>query len=403
MTNRTAVLVLFGVALLPGVGRAAPKPPTLCAGVTACSAAAETTGTAAGSTGTAAPSTQGIKYHPGHYAALDGMLRASNRSTLMAEHMRQIEELANEPNIVGVQLYVQWSALEGDTPGDYAAGIQMLKSYLAALAPIKKRLMVALIHVQFGGYPPSDLSQFFPSYIWKNPSGQYGATAMRNGITARVWQQATMDRVIDQVQAYGKQFDSDPYFEMVALGETSVATDAGVDGFSQENLLAQFKRLYTASRAVWPNTSIRLTANYVGSDAQTVDLIKFCAALKCAVGGPDVIPSEDIQANRVFSGGGGGTDYRGILPFVAEVQSPELGGHEGTWTPAQLYDHSIKGNASVGINGTHPQYFVWLRNTWSGGAAQQWSTGILPFVQSIKGAVASTACPSAYTSGCRSQ
>jgi hypothetical protein len=132
-------------------------------------------------------------------------------------------------------------------------------------------------------------------------------------------------------------------------------------------------------------------------------LIKFCAALRCAVGGPDVIPSEDIQANRVFSGGGGGTDYRGILPFVAEVQSPELGGHEGTWTPAQLYDHSIKGNASVGINGTHPQYFVWLRNTWSGGAAQQWSTGILPFVQSIKGAVASTACPSAYTSGCRSQ
>ncbi len=123
MTNRTVVLVLFGVALLPGVGCAAPKPPTLCAGVTACSAAAETTGTAAGSTGTAAPSTQGIKYHPGHYAALDGMLRASNRSTLMAEHMRQIEELANEPNIVGVQLYVQWSALEGDTPGDYAAGI----------------------------------------------------------------------------------------------------------------------------------------------------------------------------------------------------------------------------------------------------------------------------------------
>ena len=153
------------------------------------------------------------------------------------------------------------------------------------------------------------------------------------------------------------------------------------------NLLAQFKRLYTASRAAWPNTSLRLAANYVGSDAQTVDLIKFCAALRCAVGGPDVIPSEDIQANSVFSGEGGGTDYRGILPFVAEIQSPELGGHEGTWTPAQLYDHSMNGNASAGINGTRPQYFVWLRNTWSGGAAQQWSTGILPFIRSINGAV----------------
>jgi hypothetical protein len=207
--------------------------------------------------------------------------------------------------------------------------------------------------------------------------------------------------VIDQMQAYGTRFNSDPYFEMVTLGETSMAVGQGVDGFSQVNLLAQIKRLYTASRAVWPNTSLRLAANYVGTDAQTADLIAFCAALRCAVGGPDVIPSEDIQANRVFSGGGGGTDYRGILPFVAEIQSPELGGHEGTWTPAELYYHSMNGSASAGINATRPQYFVWLKNNWSGGPAQQWATGILPFIRSISGAVGSTACPRGYTNGCR--
>ncbi len=394
MMNRTTVLVLLGAALLPGIGVGAPKPPTLCAGA-ACQASSAPV--------TVAPSSQSMKWHPGHYAALDGMLRASNRSALMAEHMRQIEELANEPNVVGVQLYVQWSALEGDTPGDYAAGMEMLQGYLDALAPLKKRLMVALFHVQFGGYPPDDLSVFFPSYIWKNPSGQYGTTAMRNGITSRVWQQATMDRLIHQMQAYGARFDSDPYFEMVTLGETSVAIDQGVDGFGIPNLLVQFKRLYTATRAAWPHTSLRLAANYVGSDAQTADLIGFCVALRCAVGGPDVIPSEDIQANRIFSGGGGGTDYRGMLPFVAEVQSPELGGHEGTWTPVELYDHSMKGNASAGINGTRPQYFVWLRNTWSGGSAQQWSTGILPFIRSVGGAVYSTTCPRGYTNGCLSQ
>jgi len=393
MMNRKIVLILLASTVVTDLASAAPKPPTLCAGAAAC-VAQSTTGV---------PSSQSIKWHPGHYAALDGMLRASNRSALMAEHMVQIEEIAREPNVAGVQLYVQWSALEGDTPGDYAAGMAMLQNYLDALAPSGKRLMVALFHVQFGGYPPDDLSLFFPSYVWKNPSGQYGTTAMRNGITSRVWQQATMDRLIHQMQAYGARFDSDPYFEMVALGETSVAIDTGVDGFSNTNLLAQFKRLYTATRAAWPRTALRLAANYVGSDGQTADLISFCVGVRCAIGGPDVIPSEDIQANRIFSGGGGGTDYRGILPFVAEVQSPELGGHEGTWTPFELYDHSMNGNASAGINATRPQYFIWLRNTWSGGAAQQWSTGILPFIRSVNGAVSSTACPKGYTNGCSSQ
>ena len=162
------------------------------------------------------------------------MLRASNRSTLMAEHMRQIAELANEPNIVGVQLYIQWSALEGDTPGDYAAGMQMLQSYLAALAPLKKRLMVALFHVQFGGYPPNDLSVFFPSYIWKNPSGQYGTTAMRNGITSRIWQ-AGDDGPSDRSDAGLRELDSTAILisRWLRLARPQWPSDAGVDGFSQ--------------------------------------------------------------------------------------------------------------------------------------------------------------------------
>jgi hypothetical protein len=30
---------------------------------------------------------------------------------------------------------------------------------------------------------------------------------------------------------------------------------------------------------------------------------------------------------------------------------------------------------------------VWLQNTWTGGTPQRWSTGILPYINSIKGRI----------------
>jgi hypothetical protein len=341
-----------------------------------------------------------IKWHPGHYVQLDGVLRADNRASLSATHREQIAELANEPTITGVKIFVQWSAAEGDTAGDYAAGKELIQQYVDWVSAIDKQLWISFLHVQFGGYDPSNLEQFFPRYIVTDE--RYGTTAMRNGIVTRVWQQPTMDRIIAQVRSYGETFNSSPWVEALQIDETAVAVADGTDDFSTSGVVTQYKRFLSAARAAWPNTGLRLAANYLGSDEQMAELIRHCAELDCMVGGPDVIPSEDIQGNRVFTGESppsGAVDYRGAIPFVAEIQSPELGGHEGTWTPQQLYEHAMEGDSGAGIRATQPQYFVWYRNTWSGGDDQRWiagSKGILPFIRSVDGAVHSTACPSSY-------
>lgn len=116
------------------------------------------------------------------------------------------------------------------------------------------------------------------------------------------------------------------------------------------------------------------------------DLLSYCNTYDLAVGGPDVIPKQQIQADRLYMGGAG-KDYRGIMPWVAEVQSPSLGGHEGTFTPQQLYDSGMA---------RQPSHFVWYRNTWSGGAEQKWDTGILPFIKKVGGAT-KTSCPASLT------
>lgn len=136
------------------------------------------------------------------------MLRADNRASLSEQHRRHIAELADEPTIRGVKIFVQWSAAEGDTPGDYAAGKEMIQQYIDWVSAIDKQLWISSLHVQFGGYDPANLERYFPRYIVNG--AQYGTTPMRNGIVTRFWQQPTMDRIIAQVASYGETFNSNP-------------------------------------------------------------------------------------------------------------------------------------------------------------------------------------------------
>jgi hypothetical protein len=323
-----------------------------------------------------------VKWHPGHYMWLD---RNNTSPEIRAGHMKQIDAIAYEPSVRGVKLALYWAALE-PIEGDYSAGFRIIDEYLAKLKATNKYLILSVQDRQFGGYG-TDLTGFFPAYI-ANGYG-YGVTKMSNGITARVWQAKTMDRLIALSKALAARYDGHPNFEMYQTEETSIAVASGVDGYSISNLGVQIKRLIAASRPVWKQTNLRLPANFFGGDTQMMDLLQYCSTYNVAVGGPDTIPTQTIQADRLYMGGAG-TDFRGIIPWVSEVQSPSLGGTKGTFTPKELYDNGM-------LRG--PSHFVWYRNTWSGGDAQKWDTGILPFIKLIKGATKST-CPSTYAGTC---
>ena len=185
----------------------------------------------------------------------------------------------------------------------------------------------------------------------------------------------------------------------IGNGETSVAAPPG-SNFTNIAYTVQLKRWFDASEKAWPHTQLRLVANFGGNDAQMLDLIKYATANGgVIVGGPDPeLPLPDItrpvQANQIFRGELGGSDLRGMVPWLGEVQSMGLG-TKFTLLPSDIFTYES--------NTMHASYMVWMRNTWLGGAAQMWPSGILPFIQSIHGKVNGADCPSSYKQGCNTK
>lgn len=319
-----------------------------------------------------------MKWNPGHYMTLDSIRQTPE---IRAAHYKQIEEIRSDPAIKGVKLFIYWGTVER-SQGDYSAGFAIIDEYLKRLqASGNKRLILSVQDRIFGGYAPAQEADYLPQYIVK----QWGKTQGANVLMLRVWQPAVMDRYIALVRALAARYNKHPNFEMLQAEETSVSVPAGRDGYTLIAYGAQLKRLLVEARKAWPNTQLRLSTNFFGSDAQMLDLMQFCNLLDIAVGGPDIIPTQTIQANRVFA-----SHFKGKMIWVSEVQSPSLGGTKGAFSAEQIYKEGMKNS---------PAYFVWIRNMWSGGAAQKWDTGLLPYIRRIAGVTVAT-CPS-NVEGCR--
>lgn len=383
-------------------------------------------------------SSSAIRFNPGHYAWYDGIIYkdgqfANKKTNLLA----LIDSIANEPAIQGVQVTVQWAVLEGDIAGDYSAGFAFIDEVIARCAKYGKKLMLVFGNYQIGYFSaPGTIS--FPKYLLSSaygavqsanangyrsggvvaiPSGTYAFLA--NGeISAAFWETKVADRVIALQAAYGARYNNNPALEMWSpVANLAFTTPYNTFGYSRAATATQLARILTAARQSFPNTAVRLWIDYFDNDAGTAAVLKQAETVDTTIGGNDVLPNEDITADRVFNGEGGTTDYRGIVPWVSNIAYPELCGKEGTFTPEQLYNHAMNGNSSKGIAPQRPQYFAWVYNVsiCSAGSVQRWSTGILPFIRSISGAVSNgldstrrspssvkaSYCPKGYDDGCK--
>jgi hypothetical protein len=344
----------------------------------------------------------GLKWHPGHYVWVSGSVLTDD---IMKRQFASIDAIANEPNIQGIQLTVYWGELEGPTKGDYSKGFAKIDAFLKKLSSLKtpKRLILQLTERKFAGKPPSveEMKKYVPAYL---ASSEYnGGFAIApgepwvGGLTAiaRVWEKPVMDRLIALSKAYGQRYDSNPYFEMFALGETSVGVQN--TNFTPEAYAAQLARFYQESSPAWQRTQLRLLANYLGSDAVLTGLMKSVVPRgNVAIGGPDPelpLPNitRSIQANRIFRAERGNPDdLRGRVAWVGEQQEFGLGTRI-TQTPQEIFDYQY--------NIMRANYMIWLENTYTGGDEQKFRTGILPFIRSINGKIHKD-CPSAYGNRC---
>ncbi len=367
----------------------------------------------------ATPSATGRAFHPGHYAWIHCGYDWRVQATLTCL-LDFIDSIASSNRVTGVLIRQNWASLEGATAGDYQTGMGIMDQILARAALRGKRVILAVHPIVFGGYSPSNLGAIFPQYIVDNTSGQYGLTAFnipggQTGITSRIWQAPSTDRLIAMATAYGARYGNttgnNAYFEMWEPGsESAINVTIGTDGYTTAALIAQTKRLYAGARTAWPTKGIRWHANYLGNSngSDMANVMADCATLGCVIGGPDVLPNQTIVANQVYKGE---TAYlsnqRLIIPFAAEVQSPELCGKEGSYTPQQLYEWAMDDSP---YDSEDSSYFIWYVNTGLcftnpptntiPDTTKRWSTGILPYIQTNPTPLLKTTCPTSYTNGC---
>jgi hypothetical protein len=321
-----------------------------------------------------------MKWNPGHY-----MLMPKGES--QAARLKYFDQIADEPVIKGAQVNYFWAQLE---PKKGAYDFSVIEKDLARLRAHGKHLVIVVTDRSFG--PGS--KQIVPEYLLTEPEYGGGVVKTRSGESARVWDAAVMDREIALYQALGRRFDEHPYVEGITSEETAMGFgSARPKDFSTGALAAQLRRWIVAVRAAWPHTNVFLYSNFLSGHLE--DLIAECERNRCGAGGPDVLPPphNGTDGERILRGASSGGDYRGRMPIAFSVQSPELGGTKGTFTPRQLFEHAYQT--------LHVNYIFWMRNTWEGGAEQKWSTGILPYLRSINGRI-HTECPSGWQDNCRS-
>lgn len=346
---------------------------------------------------TATPPVNAVRFNSGHYFGLqqstfdpitgtnpnglrDGTAaRNVDRSRIAA--MRA----AGGPSVgfMGVNLKKFWRYYEGPTQGDYSRADNMIDDYLDMCiggSDPPMHLIVTVWPVVFSNTTSNIFPEYYTDYVQTNI-----------GWIAPIWQSADMDLMIDLYAHIMNRYGSEPYFEGMTTTETAISLASGSPP-SQSSLLTQFKRWIDGVRAETVICPFFIGGNYLGSNAQTIELIEYARTNRCVVGGPDTWGidwindgTRSLQFDRLYrgesyNGSAPGTDYRGTMLWKNEVQGPEIGGYmtdepdeHAPFTCADLY------NTAYNLN--QAGYMVWEYNYFYGGSDQKFSTGQSPFVQ----------------------
>jgi hypothetical protein len=319
---------------------------------------------------------QGVKWHPGHYVTLAG---GESPST----HLKRIDEIGKESSIQGVLIRVNWAELEKST-GVY--DLSVIDSYLRRLKaqPTPKRLVLRIMDRRFG----TGSSGIVPTYLTSQDVYNGGLVKTSQGYVARIWEKPVMDRLIALYKVVGARYNGDSYFEGMQTGETTLSLKTPFpSGYTHAKLEAQWERLAVAAKASMPSTNVFVMTNWIGSTSLMEQLIQSLMSPSAGVGSANTTPGDPNLGQKVWTGVTG-ADYRGRLAIAAGVETSELGGRNGDFTPKQIGDYAY--------NTLRANHVFWAYNTWMGDSTQRWKTGILPYLR--KNPPTRTTCPSTYGS-----
>lgn len=184
-----------------------------------------------------------------------------------------------------------------------------------------------------------------PDYVINNASsegGQFqftGSDPAKRGWYVRLWNAYTLSRFKLFLQALAAHYDSEPYFEMFQVSETSLGTPISPQpaGFSaapadyHNRYYTGLKEATLALNAATPNTITCQLCNFGRADIQT--LIPALVADGVAIGCPNSLADEPGLTNTGATPGifSYFNTYKNQVPIVPAIQKPEMFYSNTTW------------------------------------------------------------------------
>lgn len=339
------------------------------------------------------------KWNPGHFLQTVAYVSASNNNA--AAIANEIAVLRSGPSqVIGYMCYLYWSALEPTTLGVYSftaldSIYQQVTGYQSgslggAIYSSPKRLMIQIDHeYAFGTDPTAAL----PTYILANSTygaspvaGKYGYWVNGGASAAAWWRTAVRDRIIALGQAVaahvlpdGYTVDTSPYVEAyMPLHETAAGANASDPTYTATNQINAYSAIDSAMKASWPHTIVADMINYSDSTATANTLVHNAAAQLVSGYDGDVFGLTSgtgisgsaftglTWGQSAYIGAQGGADLRGKVPYIASIQSTELGDLI-YYTPQDLFNQ-----LDQTLHATHAAWDFVLWNTAHGGHAGNW-------------------------------
>lgn len=285
-----------------------------------------------------------VKWNPGIYVLSTGV--ATYSPTTLTQ--------AATAGAKGWENIVYWNDIETSRGVYSGTFIDQLRADCAS------RGLRYILQPWYGAYS-SNPATGLPAYLATEPNGGGGwyYSASVNGVFAKVWLPAIMDRFLALMQWVGQNYDADPIFEGIRTGESALPSEATTQtDYTYSGYLTQYTRMITLAPTYFPTTNVWISLNFGFNQQDFPGLLAAMAANRCGMCGPDVYTSNaDHSTNGdracrglVYSSTQGwipgGIDYRGKIPIQHDWQGPEMGGKEGSPSLDTLLAFDVNTNGS---------------------------------------------------------
>ncbi len=242
------------------------------------------------------------KFNPGHYMTVG-----------WAARQRVMEEVSDNPDIVGIQKRYLWSEIE-PAYGEY--DFSEIEADLNYLRSKGKKLVVQIQDKSFLAGAP-----YVPDYLINDPQYNGGVALNRpGGWTPKKWNHAVQQRLAALYRALGARFDREDVFEGLVITESMAGVwgDYLPDDYTPEAYRDGLISLITYAKEAFPRTTVIQYINGLDENmAYLADVVAHAQRVGAGIGGPDILPEDEWLLKNAYKYY---ERYAGTMPLGTAVQ-----------------------------------------------------------------------------------